>query len=150
MTEHKEYYVKTMKAFALDKPEYAELVANQPVGSNWGLYSLATFSVMLDKAFKDQETVTHESIKQFVEKVRYSYRKAEKPFNGLALEGLIRSLMGEDELMDDIPVDQQHDAIMLTIYYVAQTDEDVYARIDSYLTDADAMADAWTAEEAQS
>ncbi|WP_025273601.1 hypothetical protein [Haloglycomyces albus] len=142
--ENNDYFMKTMKAHTLGRTESVELIQGLPNDGDWGLFTLSTFSVLLEKALDDD--TSQSAVKQFVERVRYAYRRADPPFNGLILEGLIRGLLGEEAFLDEITPEQQYEAQMLTIRYVAETDEHVKAHIDTYLTDAATLADQWSEE----
>ncbi|MGH8792947.1 MAG: hypothetical protein ACRDXX_09905 [Stackebrandtia sp.] len=98
----------------------------------------ALFCIVLERRFRDD--ASHAAVKRFIDEMRYDYRNAEPPIKPLVTEGLIRGVMGEEHLLDEIAPEEQLEAQFPVIRKITMQSEDMTNRIDAYLTDAEALA----------
>ncbi|MFC4337760.1 hypothetical protein [Salininema proteolyticum] len=145
--EHGNEFKQAMKAMALGESNGPDLVTALPDGSEgpWGIYTAAMFAAILDRVFRDN--ASPEAVKRFTDGVRYAYRNSTPPVKTLVLEGLIRGMLGEDHLLDEISSEEQYEAELLAIRYVTGTDEHVSLHLENYLVDAETLADSWMEDE---
>lgn len=90
---------------------------------------------------------SRETIRNFVDKMAYAYRNAKPPFKPLAMEALIRALLGEEHLLDEVSAEDQFDLELLAIRMVVDQYPAVGARLEDYLTDAETLAAQWQSED---
>jgi hypothetical protein len=87
-----------------------------------------------------------EAVRDLVNKMAYAYRNANPPFKPLAMEALIRGLLGEEHLLDEVSEADQLDLEMLAIRMIVDQTPEIHTQIDAYLTDAEALATHWQSE----
>jgi hypothetical protein len=133
------------KAFALGDTEQAKrLDAEIPDGEReaYNVYVTAFLFGAVGHRFEDDHSL--DAIKKFAAEMSDEYRNAPVPVRVLAVEGLIRAVFGEDNLLDEIsPEDQLRLPIPIIRKIVAQSPH-MRERLDDYLTDAATLATQWT------
>ncbi|WP_199039430.1 hypothetical protein [Glycomyces salinus] len=92
------------------------------------------------------EDPNHESIRDFVNRTAYAYRKADPPFKPMTMEALIRVIYGEDHLLDEVSPEDQLRFELLAIRMIVHENQDIKARLDDYLADAETLAAQWQSE----
>ena len=105
----------------------------------------ALFVVALEQRFADD--TSSEAVKRFVEELRYDYRDAKPPIKPLVTEAVIRAVMGEEHLLDEISAEDQLESQFPVIRKITMQSSDMTARIDSYLDDAQSLAREWESAE---
>lgn len=101
------------------------------------VFTTAVFSGMVDHWFTGERDAA--VARSFVNDMRQEFD--EGAVNFLVVEGLIRALFGEDELLDDITPDDQLSASLAVIRKIFDQSEEIRDRLDDYLSDAAMMAD---------
>lgn len=107
-------------------------------------YVSAFFALMLELRFKDG--ASRDAVSEFVNEMRYDYRMAEPPIKPLMIEAAVRGAAGEEHLLDEIPTKELVRAQYLVIGKVAAQSEDVQARLDHYLAEAEQLAAEWATD----
>jgi hypothetical protein len=92
------------------------------------------------------ETPSREQIDAFVNEMRYDYRNASPKMNFLVVEAMIRALYGEEDLIDEVPAAEQYRVQIPTIVKIVAQSEEMRARLDDYLCDAESLAVQWQSE----
>ena len=105
------------------------------------LHVTALFAAAVAHQFNTDRS--HPAILAFVNAMRDEYRDAEPPLKPLALEGLIRAVLGEEHLMDEISPAVQLRYSLLVIHAVATDSESMRAELDGYLDAAARVAADW-------
>ncbi|MFG3342356.1 hypothetical protein [Glycomyces sp. NPDC048151] len=137
----------TMRASSLgDSDEAARLYAQIPESEidNYNMFIIAFFAGALGVRFKDDHSLA--AIKQFAEEMQIDYRNAKPPVKQLVIEGLIRGMLGEEDLFDEISPEDQYRTQLLAIRKIVGQSPEMQARLDDYLTEAEALSDQWIAE----
>jgi hypothetical protein len=105
---------------------------------------IAMFAVAMGERFKADQS--SEAIRQFAAEMQYDYRDAEPPVKQLTVELIIRAMMGEEHLFDEITAEDQMRLQLLAIRKVVDQSHDMKQRPDHYLNQAAAMARQWIEE----
>jgi hypothetical protein len=91
------------------------------------------------------ESPERSDIDALVAEMRYDYRNASPPMNFLAVEALIRAIYGEEDLADNISAEDQYRVQISVIVKIVAQSEQMRARLDDYLADAETLATQWQA-----
>ncbi|HIV58544.1 MAG TPA: hypothetical protein H9902_11390 [Candidatus Stackebrandtia faecavium] len=100
-------------------------------------YVTTLFAAGVDHWFTGERDAA--AARSFVNDMRQEFD--EGVVNFLVVEGLIRALFGEDELLDDISAQEQMDASLAVIRKIFDQSQEIRDRLDDYLSDAAVMAD---------
>lgn len=106
-----------------------------------GLLVNALFVLAVQRKFVDD--TDREVIREFVRETIDDYKAANPPFKPLMTEGLIRSVLGEEDLFQEIPKNEAipvQTAIINKIVTDAQTPPE---KVDELLDKAEKLADRW-------
>lgn len=145
-TTHREM----VKAIAVGNLEEASELNNQISASErsaFNDYLAAFFALMLEHRFGDD--VSHAAIREFVEEMKYDFRKLDPPLRPLAVEGTIRAACGEESLLDEISGKDSLNAQYMVIRKVAEQSDSVIPQINSHLDEAEQLVAEWQAEDSQ-
>lgn len=137
-----------LRAQALRETETAERLngdLTEAEREHYHLMAMALFAGALEQRLGEQPT--RAEIDAFVNEMRHDYRNASPAMNFLAVEGMIRALYGEEALADDIPASDQYRAQITTIVKVVAQSHQMRAKLEDYLSDAEALATQWQREE---
>ncbi|ADD44059.1 hypothetical protein [Stackebrandtia nassauensis] len=135
---------ETVKAMALgDGAKARELNEQIPDADReaYAIYVAAMFAGAAGHQFEADQSP--EAIKRFVNEMRHDFRKADPPFQPLAMEGLFRVLFGEEHLLDEISPADQMRLQFLAIRKIVDQSDHMKQRLDDYLTDAETLAEQW-------
>lgn len=148
--ERDELFKTTVRAIALGQLETSSKLSSQ-VGDleeddnqAYFLYVSAFLASVVDRWFKEDQS--QPAIARFVNEMRQDYADADPPIKPLVLEGVIRTVFGEDHLIDEISTVDQLVATHAIIRKVVDQSPYIQERLSDYLNDAKILADAWTAE----
>ncbi|GAA1662801.1 hypothetical protein GCM10009830_05120 [Glycomyces endophyticus] len=136
-----------MRAIALgDGSKMKELNSRLPDADrdDYVIRVAAMFAGVVGHVFEHDQSP--EAIRDFIAKISYAYRNAEPPFKPLAMEALIRALLGEDDLLDEVAAEDQLDIEILTIRMITDQYPKVRDNLEEYLNDAETLAVHWEAE----
>ncbi|MFC4335262.1 hypothetical protein [Salininema proteolyticum] len=139
--EHSDHFKATMRAIALDRPS-DELVSQIPddAQEDWATFVAAMFAAVIGQVFEHDQS--HEAVKKFVSEMRYGYRELDTPISALALEGLLRGMLGEEHLLDEVTPEEQFRLQILSIRKVVNDVEQVNTNLEAYLADAVTLAES--------
>jgi hypothetical protein len=138
---------ETMRASALgNSSEATRLYAQIPRSEidNYNMFIVAFFAGALGVRFQSDHSIA--AIKQFSEEMVIDYRKADPPVKKLVVEGLIRGMLGEEDLFDEISAEDQYRTQLLAIRKIVGQSPEMQARLDDYLSDAESLAESWRSE----
>ena len=138
---------ETMRAASLgDSDEASRLYDQIPKAEldNYYMFVVAFFASALGVRFKDDQSLS--AIKQFADEMRYDYREAQPPVKQLVVEGLIRGMLGEEQMFEEITPEEQYRTQLLAIRKIVGQSPEMQARIEDYLTDAETLASQWQSE----
>lgn len=138
---------ETVKALALGEGAKAKELNHQIPDSereDYVIFVAAMFAGVIGHVFEQDQS--REAVRQFVTRMTYAYRKADPPFKPLAMEALIRVLLGEEHLLDEVTPEDQLDLEILAIRMIVDQTPEVRDRLDDYLTDAETLAAHWQSE----
>lgn len=107
---------------------------------------LASIGAVVDRVDEIVGAIEGETIRKFVGKVGYAYRNANPPFKPLAMEALIRVLLGEEELLDEVSAEDQCNLEIMAIRMIVDQFPEVNVQLDAYLSDAETLAAQWQDE----
>lgn len=110
------------------------------------IFVSAVFAGAVEHRFEDDDS--HAAVVSFVNEMRRDFSQSDAPIKPLIVEGLIRAILGEDHLIDDIDSGDQFMAQYAVIRKVVDQSDHMKTRFDDYLTDAETLARAWTQEAA--
>ncbi|MEU6860354.1 hypothetical protein AB0B28_15970 [Glycomyces sp. NPDC046736] len=139
---------ETMRAAALGKSDEANRLYDQipePEISHYNMFIVAFFAVCLEVRFKDDQSFT--AIKQFATEMQYDYRNAEPPVKQLVIEGIIRAMMGEEDLIQEISPADQHRTQLLAIRKIVAQSPEMQIDLAPFLADAEGLAAQWAQAE---
>lgn len=146
--ENRALFRDIVKAAALGDLEKAERLDDEIPDvqrEQFTTYLTAMFCGAIEHRFKDDQS--REAVVRFVEEMRYDYRDAEPAIRPFVIEGVIRGVLGEEHLLEEIsPQDQLLYQIPVIRKIVAQSPQ-MQERIDEYLTDAETLAAEWASED---
>jgi hypothetical protein len=138
---------ETMRASALGNADKAtELYQQIPKSEveQYNMFIVAFFAGALGVRFKDDHSLP--AIKRFAEEMRYDYREANPPVKQLVIEGLIRGMLGEEQMFDEISAEDQYRTQLLAIRKIVGQSPEMQANLDSYLKDAETLVAEWQSE----
>ncbi|GAB3655547.1 hypothetical protein [Glycomyces tarimensis] len=138
---------ETMRAAALGKAEEASVLYDRIPKSelnNYHMFVVAFFAAALGVRFRDGQSLSE--IKRFADEMRYDYRDVQPPVKQLVIEGLIRGMLGEEQMFDEISPEEQYRTQLLAIRKIVGQSPEMQARIEDYLTDAETLAAQWQSE----
>jgi hypothetical protein len=138
---------ETLRAAALGKAEEANRLYDQIAEAereHYNVFIVAFFAVCLEVRFKDDQSLA--AIKKFADEMRYDYRDAEPPVKQLVIEGLIRGMMGEEQMLSEITSADQYRTQMLAIRKIVGQSPEMQTDMSSFLADAENLAAQWIAE----
>jgi hypothetical protein len=84
-----------------------------------------------------------DAVRRFVQEACDDFRDAQPPIKPLVLEGVIRGMLGEEHLLDEISAEDQLLYQIPVIRKIVHQSAEMKARIDDYLTDAETLAAKW-------
>lgn len=135
-----------LKAQALGDVQAADAIDGQLSDDERERYYVLTLALFVGAVgHRLGDGPTREAIDAFVNEMRYDYRNAEPKVNFLVVEALVRAVFGEDQLIDDISPKDQYLAQLPAIRKIVAQSEHMKARLDDYLTEAEALAAEWMA-----
>jgi hypothetical protein len=143
-----ELFRETMRATALGNSEEAARLYSQIPKSEIDRYNafvIAFFAGALGVRFKDDHSAA--AITRFAEEMRYDYREADPPVKQLVIEGLIRGMLGEEQMFEEISAADQYRTQLLAIRKIVGQSPEMQARLDDYLADAEVLARQWESED---
>lgn len=138
---------QVMKAAALGDSERANELHDQLTKdelSAYNVFVIAMFAGALEVRFKDDQGL--DAIRRFANEMQYDYRSAEPPVQQLVVEGLIRGMLGEEHLFDDITAEEQMRTQLMAIRKVVGQSDKMSSRLDDYLADAETLTLQWASE----
>ncbi|WP_156926227.1 hypothetical protein [Glycomyces arizonensis] len=138
---------ETMRAAALGNAEEASRLYDQiPKSdlSDYHMFVVAFFAGALGVRFSEDQSI--EAIKRFADEMRYDYRDVDPPVKQLVVEGLIRGMMGEEQLFDEITPEEQYRTQLLAIRKIVGQSPEMREKLDDYLADAGTLVAQWQSE----
>jgi len=105
------------------------------------LLSMALFAGTVSTRLGDEPS--RDDIDTILKELRYDFRDSEGKVNFLHIEGAIRALYGEEDLLDSIAKADQTKAFMAVIMKIVHQNDDVRNRLDDYLTEAEKLVEVW-------
>jgi hypothetical protein len=138
---------ETIRAASIGNSDEASSLYDQIPKSeieNYQIFVVAFFATALGVRFKDDQSLS--AIKQFAEEMRYDYRDTQPPVKQLVVEGLIRGMLGEEQMFDEITPEEQYRTQLLAIRKIVGQSPEMQARLDDYLADAETLAAQWQSE----
>lgn len=143
-----ELFREIVRAAALGKMEEAEAL-NERVSdaerASFSIFQTAAFSGVLEKRFATDSS--REAVQRFVDEMRYDYRDAQPPIRPLVLEGVIRGILGEEHLLDEISIEDQLLYQIPTIRKIVDQSDELKSRLDDFLNDTEALAREWVEDQ---
>lgn len=140
-------FKRVLRAAATGDPALAGELDDQIADADRNAYNVfitAMFCGAIEHRLADDESQA--AITKFVDEMRYDYRNLQPPLKPLVVEGLIRGMLGEDHLIDEIdPLDQLRHQL-LAIRKIVDQSAEMQARLDDYLADAETLAVEWQRE----
>jgi hypothetical protein len=139
---------ETMRAAALGNSTEASRLYDQIPKveiEQYNLFVVAFFAAALGVRFKDDHSLG--AIKQFAEEMRYDYREANPPVKQMVIEGLIRGMLGEEQMFEEISAAEQYRTQLLAIRKIVGQSPEMQAHLDDYFADAETLAAQWQSEE---
>lgn len=139
-------YKQMLRAGLVGDFDTAERLDGELGDVSWqdaGVLVNALFALAVQDRF--EADVDRAEIRAFVTDTIHEYRSVEPPFKPLMTEGLIRSVLGEDDLSKEIP---KSEAIPVQTAIVNKIVNDAglsHSDIDALLDEAEALADRWSA-----
>lgn len=112
---------------------------------HYNMFVVAFFAAALGVRFKDDHSLR--AIKQFADEMRYDYREASPPVKQIVIEGLIRGMLGEEQMFEEITAAEQYRTQLLAIRKIVGQSPEMQARLDDYLKDAETLAVQWQSED---
>lgn len=104
----------------------------------------AAFCVAVEQRFKADSSPA--AVQAFMDEARQNFANAQPPLKPLVAEALIRGVLGEDHLLDDLDSnDFTPTQLPLTRKIVAES-PDLQERIDDLLDDAEKIAAHWASQ----
>ena len=143
MSKPKEF-LKAQSLRDWDTADALDAQLNEDERREYHLLAMALFAGAVGDRLGDDPS--RDEIDRFVNEMRHDYRNADPKVNFLALEAMIRGLYGEDHLIDDLPVKEQHLVLVPTIIKVVAQSDHMQQRLDDFLTDAETLAAHWQSE----
>lgn len=140
-------FSQTLRAAALGKADEAHQLYDQipeAERENYNVFIVAFFAICLEVRFKNDQSLA--AIKTFADEMRYDYRNAEPPVKQLVVEGLIRGMMGEEQVLQEITPADQYRTQMLAIRKIVGQSPEMQTDLSSYLAEAEGLAAQWIAE----
>jgi hypothetical protein len=125
MTNGVAQYKEHLRALFKRDPDTAQRIADSMGDGTWqgsGRMNLAVFGLAAEKRFKDDKS--HEAVLKFVSDASTAWASAPNPPNALHLELLIRAVLGEPALFDEVPADVRN-TIFPTAAYLMVEDLDL-------------------------
>ena len=138
---------QVMKAAALGDSDRANELHDQFTAEDQGAYNvyvIAVFAGAMGVRFATDQSL--EAVRRFAAEMEYDYRSATPPVKQLTVELLIRAMMGEEHLFDEISAEDQLRLQLLAIRKVVDQSEKMRTHIDEYLSDAAKLATQWESE----
>jgi hypothetical protein len=86
------------------------------------------------------------AIKKLVDEMAYAYRKVDPPFRPMAMEALFRVLFYEGQSLDEVKPQDQMRFQLMAIRMIVDKHPEVFAQLDNFLADAEALAVQWESE----
>lgn len=139
---------ETLRAAALGNAEEAHRLYDQIAEADrehYNMFIVAFFAVCLEVRFKEDQSLA--AVKKFAEEMRYDYRNAEPPVKQMVVEGLIRGMMGEQQMLAEITPSDQYRTQMLAIRKIVGQSPEMQTDIGPFLADAEGLAAQWIAED---
>ncbi|WP_030154931.1 hypothetical protein [Glycomyces sp. NRRL B-16210] len=138
---------ETLKAAALGDSEEANRLYDQIPEAEveqYNMFIVAFFAICLEVRFKNDQSLA--AIKAFADEMRYDYRNAEPPVKQLVVEGLIRGMMGEEEVLQEISPADQYRTQLLAIRKIVGQSPEMQTGLTPFLSDAEGLASQWISE----
>ena len=110
-----------------------------------GLLVLAAFALGVERQFA--EDASHDAIKAFVTEAQQNFAQAPTPVRPLTAEAVIRGILGEEELLDEVPREAQHATRMMLTYKMVQALELTPEEVGKLLDEAEDDVDHWVTDE---
>ncbi|MCH7229651.1 hypothetical protein L0U85_02060 [Glycomyces sp. L485] len=139
---------ETIRAASLGNADEASRLYDQIPKSDlneYHMFVVAFFAAALGVRFQEDQSLSE--IKRFADEMRYDYRDAQPPVKQLVVEGLIRGMLGEEQMFDEISPQEQYRTQLLAIRKIVGQSPEMQARMDDYLTDAETLATQWQSGE---
>lgn len=140
MTDQVAQYKELLRALFKDDTQAAQRIAAEHGDSSWegtGSLLMAVFGTAIDRRFTTDGS--HAAIMSFVREAEDAFRSAGQAFNPLYAELLVRAVLGEDELIQQVPRDDAT-ALMMPLADKAVSDLKLSdAEVDKLLDDAEAL-----------
>jgi hypothetical protein len=137
---------QTLRAAALGHADESNRLYDQIPEADrerYNVFIVAFFAICLEDRFKADQSLA--AIKQFAEEMRYDYRNAEPPLKQLVIEGLIRGMMGDEEVLKEITPAEQYRTQMLAIRKIVGQSAAMQTDMTPFLNEAEALAGQWIA-----
>lgn len=106
-----------------------------------GLLVGAVFAITVNRRFGDD--ASHASVKAFVEEARQNFAESERPIKPLMAEALVRGVLGEPELLREIPREEAMPTQIALAYKILDEEEATPADVDRLLDEAEELAEKW-------
>jgi hypothetical protein len=138
---------QTLRAAALGNAEEANRLYDQISDADqeqYNIFIVAFFAVCLEVRFKEDQSL--EAIRRFADEMQYDYRNAEPPVKQLVIEGLIRGMMGEEDVLAEISPADQYRVQLLAIRKIVGQSPEMQSDLSPFLTEAETLAAGWIAE----
>ena len=137
-------YRDVLRALLLGEREKADELKSRMSDSEYrtsdNLIS-ATFCGAVEQRFKDDPSPA--AVRAFMDEARQNFANAQPPLKPLVAEALIRGVLGEEHLLDELdPDDFTPTQMPITRKIIAESPE-LQTRIDALLDDAEKTAAFW-------
>lgn len=104
----------------------------------------AAFCVAVEQRFKDDSSP--EAVRVFMDEARQNFANASPPLKPLVAEALIRGVLGEEHLLDEVDPDDYVGTQMPIARKIIAESPILQTRIDDLLSDAEKIADHWSSQ----
>ncbi|MCH7229647.1 hypothetical protein L0U85_02040 [Glycomyces sp. L485] len=91
----------------------------------------------------DAERIDHVELGRFMAELRHDTRSAEPPLNHLAVEGAIRSLYGEEYLLDQIGLRESRHGFYVVLRHMVRLQPQIQDNLDEVITEAQKIMRYW-------
>ncbi|MGH3662829.1 MAG: hypothetical protein ACRDTQ_13330 [Micromonosporaceae bacterium] len=144
MTSKRASYKAVLRALFTRDSEAAQEKSAELGDLTWadsGVLAGAAFVIAMERRFKDDDS--HAAIKAFVKEAQENYEDAEPAIKPLQAEALIRGVLGEAELMREVPRDDALPTQLALTYKVLADEQASPEDVDRLLDEAEALAQQW-------
>ncbi|MCH7231836.1 hypothetical protein L0U85_13375 [Glycomyces sp. L485] len=124
----------------------AQRIADQFTRDDHGAHFIFIGALFTRIVLRHFGTELHaEELQRFMSGVRQDFQTANPPLNSLHVEGMIRSIYGEDQFLQEVPAGEQ--SVVMWAVMRKITDQTVLGRhLEQLFGEAEELAERWIAE----